>query len=197
MKLAQRKTVSSMYHKPTDRNSLARVCWLFICSRYVNVKPQLVTWLHHLVTRGNKKNNLVAAPWLPGNIKIPSNTKVSLSIIESTRWHFQCVRVNFMSWIKARRLQNGTYISDETATNVYKYLIIISDCFFPPSFPRWTRIIIAFIHDFTSVFSRFIVVFVSSAFNLVIWLGPSLLLVICTGPLDAAFFISLGVLTTF
>ena len=197
MKLALRKIVSSMYHKPTDRNSLARVCWLFICSRYVNVMPQLVTWLHHLVTRGNKKNNLVAAPWLPGNIKIPSNTKVSLSIIESTRWHFQCVRVNCMSWIKARRLQNGTDISEETATNVYKYLIIISDCFFPPSLPRWTRIIIAFIHDFTSVFGRFIVVFVSSAFKLVIWLGPSLLLVICTGPLDAAFFISLGVLTTF
>ena len=43
MKLALRKTVSSMYHKPTDRNSLARVCWLFICSRYVNVTPQLVT----------------------------------------------------------------------------------------------------------------------------------------------------------
>ena len=43
MKLALRKIVSSMYHKPTDRNSLARVCWLFICSRYVNVMPQLVT----------------------------------------------------------------------------------------------------------------------------------------------------------
>ena len=43
MKLALRKTVSSMYHKPTDRNSLARVCWLFIYSRYVNVTPQLVT----------------------------------------------------------------------------------------------------------------------------------------------------------